>query len=500
MHVAPLVVMPYSRGHDGWVETASDLVTVLEDHPGLPLTLRVPGAAVEHLARDRPELWEHLTGHGPMWLAGGWSDPILADLPETTRRQQLSREEMAMDSAGIAATGLWVAGGWEPAVASLARSSDHPLVVMPRDLVEEVPPRPGGVDRAGDTVTVFVAVPAIEPARHYTPNDGNRDDDNHEDGLAVVSVDVSDLDRLARRHQGCLLTPAQYLEHHLPGPRLRVATSGPDRSGGAEVFYRRLLLSIAGQPGLDALFSLQSIEHLSPGSGQGLEAAHRRLIEARSMVDRARHRGESWVTVELVDWDADGMPEVLVETAAASLVIDPAHGTLDLWDDKANGWPISAVEPTLRGTLVRRMEGDGTEPAVTPLRLDRKSEGRAEARLTLVDEDGTGVRVILKERALTVELTVAPTDPMRVGPELPILLDASTTKLRVDGGDWLCLDEPVAVSGHRFRFTDETSTMVVSVTRPAEMFVRPLPGRELVVWPHWLTTGDAAYAVTFTPT
>jgi hypothetical protein len=273
----------------------------------------------------------------------------------------------------------------------------------------------------------------------------------------------------------------------------------PSRSADAESYYRKLLRVIDDQSdrsaALDLVLTLESRE-FTAGDGGGIEAA-RRLLQARKEVDGARHRGDSWVRVADVDWDGDGVDEIQVETRAASLVLDARRGQIMVWDDKTGGWPITSVAPAMGGTLVRRMDEAGAEPPGPPMWVDRRSEGRAEARLDLTDAAGGRCRLVLAGRALTIQLNPTQTDPVMLGPELPVLLAADKAQLRVDGGDWMSASEPVAASGHRFRLTDDDNTLLITSPRPCDLFVRPSPGRGLVAWPHWPSTGETEYQVTF---
>lgn len=487
MHIALVVIVEHPGGPDAWTDQVETVVEVLHEYPDLPITIRMPGSAVEILARTRPELWATLAEAHVCWLAGGWSDPILVHLPPEARDGQLARERGVMESAGISAAGLWTGDGWEPALISLALDAGLGMVFLDDRLVGGPVGRPGAVDRAGATV---LAVPVGSIV-------ANGDDD----GLSPIRVSPDDLRATADRHRGSLTTPEWYLRDHLPGSRLAPTVSVPGRPADAEPFYRKLLLATRQQPeksaGTDRLLALQSREyttgtHVDPDS-------HRRLLEARRDLERSARRGDSWVVVDEVDWDADGSEEVEIETWTTSLIVDPAAGTLDVWEDKTTGWPITAVRPALAGVLMRTMDGNGEEPPVRSMHLDRRTEGRSEAEVTLVADDGARVRIHLIDEALTMELDLPAADPVRVGPEIPILMDPASTAIRVDGGSWTDADAPLALMGHRFRLRDGERTMLISAGRPTEMYLRPLDGIGIVAWPHWPTTGDARYDVRFAP-
>jgi hypothetical protein len=487
-HLAPVVIVPHHVGPDGWRAALGVVADALDQKPSLPLTVRVPGAALDDLVASDQATWERLRGHEVAWLAGGWSDAVLADLPLAASRRQLTREKTALDAAGIEPVGLWTGDGWERYMASFAIEAGYRLIYLDAALIEGSPDRPGATDRAGDTVVV---VPVAQEPPEMPAGDG----------MWAVRVRPGELVRFCEENPGRLVTPDRYLVDHLPGERLVPVVTVPERSGDAEVFYRKLLGVIRDQSerstGADLVLGLESREFTTGDGGGG--DAHHQLLEARVAVDRARSRGDAWVRVDEIDWDGDGIDEIQVETAAATLVVDPAASQIAVWDDKRHAWPVTAVTPATPGLITRRIAEDATEPTPVPLRLERRTEGRAEARLTLVDSIGGQYRLILSDTALTVRLTPAATDPMRLGPELPVLLDPNRTRLRVDGGDWLPTAEPVAASGHRFRLTDGDRTLLVSSPRPCDLFVTPLPGRGLVLWPHWPTVGAAAYQVTFDP-
>lgn len=487
MHITPVVILPHDP--ETWVKDFTAMAEVLEQHPQLPLTVRAPGAALEQIARDEPELWSRVTEHDVLWLAGGYSDPCLALLPKEARRLQLTRERTAMDIAGVEPAGLWVGVGWEQGLVTLASESGLPLVFLDETLFDDRPLRPGAVERAGDTV-IAISVGESPPS------------DLGGDGLTAVQVPVNRLAAFLAGQRGRLLNPDVYLERHLPGPRLRPLVSTPALTPDNELVYRKLLMLTRDQrdrtTGQDDLMGLQSRSLFMDDDDETASSVHRRLLEARKTLDRSSHRGDSWVTITNVDWDADGVDEIQIETANLSVVLDPAAGTLDLWDDKDEVWPITAVKPALAGVLVRRLTAEGEEPPVGRLYPETRTEGRGEALVVLSGEKGETCRLEIERRALTIELSIAEVEPCRVGPEIPVWMEQA--RLRVDGGEWVETAEPVAVSGHRFRLTSGERALVVASPRPCELFVRPLPGRGLMIWPHWMTGGGSLHRVTFTPT
>jgi hypothetical protein len=341
------------------------------------------------------------------------------------------------------------------------------------------------VDRAGQAV---ITIPVMESVPDSWPDDA----------LATVRVAPADLRVLADRHPGRLVTPDAYLDDHLPGGRLAPPVVSPSRHPERETFYRKLLGVTRDQgdrsTGRDAVMRLQSREHLrQPGGPQ----PDRDLIDARRALDRARHRGDSWVEVREVDWDGDGLDEVWVETPEQTLVVDPPAGSFEVWDAKALVWPITDVAPALPGLILRRLGPDGDEPPALRLTVEGRTEGRSQASVTLTHPRAGSCRVELTGRTLALEFAVAPTEPVRVGPEIP--LNLAGVRLRADGGEWMAVEDPVAVAGHRFRLADDDRTMLVASPRPCELFVRPLAGRGVVIWPNWLTRGRGTYRLALTP-
>lgn len=488
MHFAPVVVVAHRDGPNRWSVTLGEVAETLVTNPGLPLVVRAPGAAIEHVARHEASVWEGLAASGIVWLAGGFSDPVLADLPIAAQRIQMTREKTAMDAAGIVAGGLWVADSWEPGLVSLARRHGLDLVFVPTALGTGSRSRPGAAERAGETVMV---VPVGDV-------DAGEDPD---DGLATVVVDAGDLGGFARDHGGCLMDPSAYLAGHQPGEPVWIPTTRPVRTPETEHYYRKLLLLMAaggdGDRYPDELLVLQSREHVVVENND-TPALHRRLLTIRTSTDRTRHRGDGWVEMTDVDWDADGVTELHVETATTSLVIDPTTATLDVWGDKTTAWPLSAVAPPVAGLLIRRLTVDGDqEIAPEPMRIESRSVGRGEATISMAAPSGLRCRLQVEGTSIKLELFVPGTTASRVGPEIPLAL--ASPLVRVDGGEWIPADEPFAAVGHRFRVGDGTREMLVTSSRPCELFVRPHPGTGVVIWPHWVTGGDTTYQVTLTP-
>lgn len=488
MHVAPLVVIPHRVGPAGWEQHLQQVVDVLEDNPHLPLSIRLPGAAIEPYSRDHPLLWGRLVDTAA-WLAGGWSDPWLASLPPETRRRQLRREETAMAAAGVEASAMWVSDSWEADLVSLATSAHLDLIVLAPEIVQPPSPLPSPVDRAGQTVVVFPTTTSDFESEETT-----------DDGLAVVVTSASGLGAIAHRYSGRLCTLVDYLDHHRIGPRIDLPTAPIALDATSEFAYRKLLRLDRDLTdrvsSLDATLGLQSRESILEPDAE----THAALVRARVDLDHVSHRGDAWVQMSTVDWNADGHDEIVIETAHSSLVVGPDAGTIDLWDDKASTWPVTTVDPPMPATLFRQVGTQGYEQGPRRLEVEGRIEGRSEAGLTLMATDGATCQLLMNGGSLTISYTVPGPLASRLGPELPVAFDPASTKLRVDGGAWIDLVEPAATSGHRFRLTDEKRHLVISSARPAELFVRPAGEFGLVIWPHWASPDRGQYAVEFVPT
>ncbi len=79
-------------------------------------------------------------------------------------------------------------------------------------------------------------------------------------------------------------------------------------------------------------------------------AVYNRMIAAENIIDNALEKGNDWIRLEQLDYDADGLQEVVVQNKLISAVIDPDYGGSLLQLD------YRRAEFSLSNTLTRRYE------------------------------------------------------------------------------------------------------------------------------------------------
>lgn len=79
-------------------------------------------------------------------------------------------------------------------------------------------------------------------------------------------------------------------------------------------------------------------------------ALYENLIAAESIADAAVHGESGWIEAMATDFDVDGQPEVIVESAAQALVVQPHKGGMLVEHD------VRAARTNLLDTLMRRRE------------------------------------------------------------------------------------------------------------------------------------------------
>jgi hypothetical protein len=272
--------------------------------------------------------------------------------------------------------------------------------------------------------------------------------------------------------------------------------------------------------------------------------ANRHLITAQTTIDANHHRGRAWTYVRHLDWDADGREEIEVELPDQSWVVKPAAGgCLLYYDDKPSRWSISDVvarryEPyhlELAETQIydphpRRWLIDHLLPTTTTVEsfaggdyeellplpgtaymIEETTEGRGSAHIGMVALDGKVRKTIeAEDRKLQIAYQVAGLPAGRFGPELPVAVSEGAGEIRVDGGQWQNIDQPLALAGHRFRLRHNgiQTYLLIVLRQPGSMFsipihtvVRGAAGfasilQGVVLWPHWSTSGAGNYDMT----
>jgi hypothetical protein len=233
-----------------------------------------------------------------------------------------------------------------------------------------------------------------------------------------------------------------------------------------------------------------------------VEPAHRAIVAARAAIDAERRRGDDWLRVSRLDWDADGAEEVHLELASLSMVVAPhrsaAVPTLDLKDPV---WPASSV-PGEPGWTLCRFTDDGEDLEATPIDLTvmRASEvkgGKAELELTgVLGEGAITVEVAVSTARLDIAYRLENTSPGQIGPEIKLAF-ADGIEVRVDGSVWSAVTGPLALTGHKFRITDGSRQVVLTSLIPCSVFLRRgIDGSGLVAWAHWGTSGSDTHALT----
>jgi alpha-amylase len=270
-------------------------------------------------------------------------------------------------------------------------------------------------------------------------------------------------------------------------------------------------------------------------------ATNRHLITAQTLIDAGHHRTRGWCYLRHVDWDADGRSEVEVELPDQSWVLDPSEGGCLLYfDDKPSQWSIGDVVarrfeayhadlPTapVYDRHTRRWLTDHLLPTATTAEafaavtyqellalpefeytVEETTEGRGSARIEMSACDGAVSKTIQAEnRLLDVEYQISGVPAGRFGPELPVAVWEGAGHIRVDGGSWQEIGEPLALHGHRFRLRHSgiRTSLLVVLRQPGTVFAFPLRTETrgdaglasvtqgVVLWPHWSTDGDGTY-------
>ena len=272
--------------------------------------------------------------------------------------------------------------------------------------------------------------------------------------------------------------------------------------------------------------------------------ANYHLITAQTLIDAHHHRGRSWTYLRPVDWDADGREEIEVELPDQSWVLDPAAGgSLLYFDDKPSRWAVSDVvarqfepyhtdltEAPIYDPHPRRWLTDHLLPTPTTVEsfadvtyrellplpeteyaIERTTEGRGSARIELSAVNGKVRKTIdTEDRRLQITYQIAGVPAGRFGPELPVSVWEGAGEIRVDGGAWQRVDQPLALAGHRFRIRHNglKSSILIVLRQPGSVYSIPIRTKTrvdggvasilqgIVLWPHWSMDGDGKYEMT----
>ena len=407
------------------------------------------------------------------WVRSARTAPALTLLPDEFVQSALAVESDQFQDLGLDGDSLYFEGPPSPGLPRIAAEGDISCLITRSDAT-----------RSGVLVDLDMVMPCFGAAAAV---DTSRTVDELQLWETPVTRVEARLDEVTAL-QGCdLTTPTPFLEHHTvngafpihdlslePDPLLarklvRIATRLPRRPG-AEI--------------VDLILDAASVENLAADAGaERHEKVHTALIDARASIDSSRRRADDWARVTRLDWDADGREEVQIELKTSSFVIDPAAGgELLVFDDKAEGTTLAWLDSEPPGLLLN-MQDEENAPETVELSIAGIEESREGVTLTLTDDEGwVSVVVGMSDRAIDLEYRLTEPAHRRVGPELPLLL--GDTRLRVDGSEWRAVDQPVAVSGHRFRLEGTVRNALITSLLPTDLFVRPSDGG-VVVWPNW---------------
>ena len=314
---------------------------------------------------------------------------------------------------------------------------------------------------------------------------------------------------------------------------LRVSAHVSSSKGATEA-HIELLKAQGNDPYWHGLFGGVYFPHLRA-------EANRHLITAQTMIDANHHRGRAWSYLRNLDWDADGREEIEVELPDQSWVVDPAEGGCLLYfDDKPSRWSISDIvarryEPyhaelpetetydhhsrrwlidhLLPATTTVEAFADGGYEELLPLpeteySIEEAIEGKGTAHIGMVALDGKVRKTIeAEDRRLRIGYQIDGLSAGRFGPELPVAVWEDAGEIRVDGGQWQKVDQPLTLSGHRFRLrhTGIKTYLLITLRQPGSMFSIPIRTmvrgddgfvsilQGVVLWPHWSTSGDGSY-------
>jgi hypothetical protein len=460
--------------------------------PQVPLAL-----SLSHPRPDAPVV----TADPIDWVRSGYSEPWFPLLPDSEIARQLEREAAALAGLGLTPGPLWVTGPWTTRLPLVFAAAGVEALLLAADQLD--------VPRCG----VVAHLDAVLPVIPVTTPERLSEFDLSTDEAVALDVPFADLGATARRLAATpgydLTTVSRFLAEHRPSGRRRPLIddwearlgSDPDRF----ILHRKLVRLVTRVPerlGAQAELAVLEAERASPFSGGPVEPAHRSIVAARAAIDAERRRGDDWLRVSRLDWDADGAEEVHLELASMSMVVAPhrsaAVPTLDLKDPV---WPVSSVPGEPGWTLCRFTDDDedleATPVELTVMRASEVKGGKAELELSGPLGDGTvTVEVAVSTARLDVTYKLESAGPGQIGPEMKLAF-GEPIDVRVDGSAWAGVVGPLALTGHKFRISDGTNQVVLTSLIPCSVFLRPgLDGAGLVAWAHWSTSGSDSHALT----
>lgn len=439
-----------------------------------------PAAVLEGAGAD---VIESLAASDIEWVRSARTAPSLTLLPDRFVQSAIAVEYDLYQNLGLSGAAFYFAG---PPGVRLPRIANEAAV---SSLITETE-----TSRSGVLVNLDMVTPCFGASNNVDLAMGT-------DTLVVWNTSVDDLeDRLdmVTNQLGCdLTTPTLYLESH----RVNGAFPTDDLAATPNRLLARKLIRLATRlpkrPAAEVVNLLLEAAAVASIADDADAASHHRahaaLIEARAQIDDSRRRADDWARVSRLDWDADGGEEIQIELKTTSFVIDPvAGGEVLVFDNKVKSEPIAWLAGEPPGRLAHRQVGpEPVEPI--ELRIEGVEERRDGVVLTMADTDGlVTVTVAITDRALDLQFSVSQVSDTRIGPELPLLL--GPTQLRVDGGPWVAVDEPLAVSGHRFRLSGERDEALITSMLPTDLFIRPADGG-VVIWPNWIAAAIGSFSV-----
>lgn len=452
--------------------TDEDLVALAALTTRRPVVAAVAAPAALLEAAD-PEILEQLAASDIEWVRSARSAPALTLLPDEFLQSALAVESDRYQELGLTGDALYFEGPPSRTIPRIAAQADLSCLVTRSETTS-----------SGVLVDLDMVIPCFGVAAQI---DLSRSGDELQLWESTVEELDSRLDQITAMVGRDLSTPTGFLEHHPVTGTFPVQGLSLEPDPLLERKLVRLATRLPRRPAAEVvnlILEAASVRNLSSEAGAERHAdVHSALITARFAIDNSRRRSDDWSRVTRLDWDADGREEVQVELKNSSFVIDPAAGGAVLvFDDKTEGTTLAWLESEPPGLLFQ-MQDEDSRPETAELAIEGIEESREGVTLTLTDAAGWVSLVVgLSEQAIDLKYRLTGPAERRLGPELPLLL--GDTRLRVDGGEWMDVDQPIAVSGHRFRLEGSIRNALITSLLPTDLFVRPSDGG-VVIWPNW---------------